>query len=104
MKSRFVVFAFFAALLAHLPSASSAERTVALGVKMGCPTCPYIVKRSLQGVAGVVDVEVSYEEQFAVVRFDDATTDAAALMAATARVGFPSKVMAAPRVRAVEGP
>ena len=70
--------------------ALSAERMVTLDVKMSCPSCPFIVKRTLQGVAGVSDVAVSYEEQTATVRFDDDKTTVAALTRATAEVGFPS--------------
>lgn len=83
-------FAFSVGLLAESQAALSAERTVALNVKMWCASCPYIVKRTLQSVAGVNDVTVSYERQQAVVRFDDKRTSVAALTEATAGVGFPS--------------
>ena len=73
-------------------SALSAEQTVGLSVKMDCPSCPYIIKRSLQKVSGVLAVSVSYDDQVAVVRFDDAKTDTTALMSATRAVGFPSTV------------
>ena len=71
----------------------SAERTVDLAIKMDCPTCPYMVKRSLQKVSGVLAVNVSYDEQAATVRFDDAKTDTTALTNATKAVGFPSTVV-----------
>lgn len=80
-------------LVGHSGVASSAERTVGLDVKMDCPTCPYIVKRSLQNVSGVLKVKVSYGDQKATVRFDDAKTDTNALTAATKAVGFPSTVV-----------
>ena len=72
-------------------AAISGEQTVTLNVGMDCPTCPYIVKRSLQRVGGVLDVKVSYADQIAVVRFDDGRTSVGALTQATASVGFPSK-------------
>lgn len=81
-----------AVLIGYSGAAVSAERTVSLGVKMSCPTCPYIVKRSLQKVSGVSEVKVSYADQTAVVRFDDAKTDVTALTDATKAVGFPSTV------------
>ena len=81
------------AVIGHAGAAVSAERTVSLGVKMSCPTCPYIVKKSLQKVSGVSEVKVSYAEQTATVRFDDAKTDATALTNATKAVGFPSTVI-----------
>tara|TARA_R110000868_G_scaffold198069_1_gene444326 strand:+ start:6352 stop:6636 length:285 start_codon:yes stop_codon:yes gene_type:complete len=80
-------------LVGHSGMAFTAERTVGLDVKMDCPTCPYIVKRSLQKVSGVLKVQVSYGEQRATVRFDDAKTDTTALMEATKAVGFPSAVV-----------
>ena len=81
-------------LFAGAGPALSAERMVTLDVKMSCPSCPFIVKRTLQGVAGVSDVAVSYEEQTATVRFDDDKTDVTALTQATADVGFPSEPLA----------
>ena len=87
-----LTLAFSVGLLGGSPAALSAERTVALNVRMWCASCPYIVKRSLQGVAGVLDVNVFYDEQRAVVRFDDERTSVAALTKATADVGFPSTV------------
>ncbi len=80
-------------LIGHSGAAVSAERTVSLGVKMSCPTCPYIVKQSLKKISGVREVKVSYAEQTATVRFDDAKTDATALTNATKAVGFPSTVI-----------
>ncbi|MEX0696320.1 MAG: cation transporter [Dongiaceae bacterium] len=73
-------------------AAGAAERTVTLAVdNMSCVTCPYIVKQSLAAVRGVSAVEVSYEAKTAVVTFEDDATDLAALTAATAGVGFPSR-------------
>ncbi|ORE97021.1 MULTISPECIES: cation transporter [Aurantimonadaceae] len=70
----------------------AAERTVTLAVdNMTCVTCPYIVEQALSAVPGVTDVEVSFESATAVVTFDDAAADPAALMAATTNAGFPSR-------------
>lgn len=88
-----LVFAVFVGIFVGSQPTLSAEQTVALNVKMWCASCPYIVKRSLQDVAGVKDVKVSYEQQQAVVRFDDESTSVAALTKATAGVGFPSTVV-----------
>lgn len=96
MKRRFALALFGASFLGGLvgptPAALAAERTVTLDVPMSCPTCPYIVKRSLQQTAGVLDVSVSYDAQTATVRYDDEKATIAALTQATADVGFPSKV------------
>ena len=93
MQRRLIGLFFAVALLGQSGTAVSAERTVGLGVEMSCPTCPYIVKRSLQKVSGVLEVKVSYAEQTAIVRFDDAKTTISALTDATKAVGFPSSVI-----------
>ncbi len=91
---RLIAAALFA--IAALWSASGAlavERTITLSVEnMFCASCPYIVKQSLIRVEGVKEVSVSFKRKTAVVTFDDDATDAAALTAATAGMGFPSEV------------
>jgi len=93
MKRHLVGLFTVLVLAGYSGTALSAEQTVGLSVKMDCPTCPYIVKRSLQKVSGVLAVNVSYDGQAATVRFDDAKTDTAALTNATKVVGFPSTVV-----------
>ncbi len=86
--------AFAALMLLAAHGASAGERTVTLKVdNLFCATCPYIVKQALSRISGVTEVEVSYQEKTAVVTFDDRKTDVAALMAATARTGFPANVI-----------
>ena len=82
------------ALLGGSLPALSAEQTVTLNVNMWCSACSYIIKRTLAEVPGVLDVNVSYDDQVAIVRFDDGKTDVTALTQATADVGFPSKPLA----------
>ena len=88
------VLAFLPVLLSSSPPAVSAEQTVTLSVDMWCASCPYIIKQTLARVPGVLDVIVSYDDQVAIVRFDDDRTDVAALTQATADVGFPSEPLA----------
>ncbi len=72
--------------------ALAAERTVTLKVdNMTCVTCLYIVRASLAEVPGVSKVEVSFDDEIAVVTYDDTTANLAALVAATAKFGFPSQ-------------
>jgi len=79
------------ALAAMAMPAHAAERSVTLKVEgMTCAGCPYQVKRSLTKVEGVRSAEVSLETKRAVVTYDDAETNVAALTAATAEAGFPS--------------
>jgi len=95
MKRGFIAMALGASLLGTLagaaPAAYAAQRSVTLEVPMWCVSCPYIVKRSLERVAGVLDVAVSYDAQTATVRYEEEQTTVEALMQATADVGFPSK-------------
>ena len=90
----FTVLAFLAVFLGASLPVLSAEQTVTLSVKMWCPSCPYIIKRTLAQVPGVLDVDVSYDDQVAIVRFDDDKTDVTMLTEATADVGFPSEPLA----------
>ncbi|MCH7944000.1 MAG: cation transporter, partial [Proteobacteria bacterium] len=74
--------------------ASSAEQTITLRVARWCASCPYIIKQTLARVPGVLDVAVSFDDQVAIVRFDNDETDVTALTQATADVGFPSQPLA----------
>ncbi len=80
-------------LLALSGGARAAEQTVTLQVDMWCPSCPYIIKRTLADIDGVKEVTISYAKQIAVVRFDNERTGVSALTQATADLGFPSTVM-----------
>lgn len=59
---------------------------------MNCAVCPITVKKSLIDVDGVTSAEVSYQNKQAVVTFDDAKTNAKALIEATTNAGYPSTV------------
>jgi mercuric ion binding protein len=79
------------ALLLPASAAFAGEQTMTLAVQnMYCAACPHTVKASLEAVAGVGKVAVSYKNKTAVVTFDDTRTDAAALIAATTNAGYPS--------------
>ena len=74
--------------------ARAAEQSVLLAIdNLFCASCPYIVRQTLLRVPGVHFAEVSYEDKTALVVFDDSQTDAAALTEATARNGFPSRLL-----------
>ena len=78
--------------LAAMP-AMAAEHTVTLKVdNMTCASCPLIVKKSLTKVNGVSAAQVSYEKETATVTFDDSKTTVAALVDATTKAGYPSKL------------
>ena len=74
-------------------TAHAAIRVATLDVSnMSCVTCPLTVKAALKRVPGVSKIQVDFETRRALVTFDDARTDTAALLKATADVGFPASV------------
>lgn len=90
---RLITTMIFAATVLTAGLGMAAEKTVTLAVEnMYCASCPYIVKRSLQRVAGVSKVTVSYKQKTATVTFDDAKTKVAALTDATFEAGYPSEL------------
>jgi periplasmic mercuric ion binding protein len=67
------------------------EQTITLSVRnMDCAECPFVVRKSLEGVPGVARVTVSFKEKTAVVTYDDSKVGPDALTAATTNVGYPS--------------
>jgi len=61
-------------------TAFAAERTVTLTVQnMYCADCPFIVKKSLEGVPGVAKATVSYKDKTAIVTYDESKVDLKAL-------------------------
>ncbi len=82
--------AVLALAVAALPS-FAAQRQVTLTVPtMDCATCPVTIKVALMKVPGVSKAVVSYKHRTAVVTFDDAKADVAALTHATDGAGYPS--------------
>ena len=72
-------------------TALAAEKTITLAVKnMYCADCPFIVKKSLEGVPGVAKATVSYKDKTAIVTYDDSMADVQALTTATTKAGYPS--------------
>ena len=80
-----------AALAVAAAPALAASRQVTLTVPtMDCATCPVTIRVALMKVPGVSKAVVSYKHRTALVTFDDAKTDVAALTRATDGVGYPS--------------
>jgi mercuric ion binding protein len=57
---------------------------------MYCADCPFIVKKSLEGVRGVAKAVVSLKDKTAIVTFDDTKADVKALRNATTKAGYSS--------------
>lgn len=90
MKKLITVLALSAALSAP---AWAATQTVTLSVTgMTCATCPITIKKALNKVEGVENIEVNLEKKEALVTFDDAKTTVEALLEATKNAGYPSTV------------
>lgn len=86
--------ALVALAITAAPAATAAERTVTLAIKnMSCVTCGPIIQKSLARAPGVRRVAVSVKTGAATVVFDDAKANVAALTTATAKAGFPSRVV-----------
>ncbi|HET9088531.1 MAG TPA: mercury resistance system periplasmic binding protein MerP [Acidobacteriaceae bacterium] len=71
----------------------TATKSITLQVPgMTCPTCPITIKKTLLKQPGVSAVNVMYAKRELAVKFDDAKTTPAAIMKATASIGFPSQL------------
>lgn len=79
-------------------NAFAATRNVTLKVPgMTCPTCPITLKKVLGRVAGVQSISINYAQKEVVVQFDDTRTTEAALLNATAQIGFPAQISTTPK-------
>jgi periplasmic mercuric ion binding protein len=84
-------------LLAAGGALAAPPQTVALAVEnMTCGTCPIVVKKALEKVAGVSATAVDFDKKTATVTFDPDKTSTARLTQATTEAGFPSKLIAKP--------
>ena len=71
--------------------AFAVEQTVSMKVeRMSCALCPLTVRKAMERVDGVQDVEVNYDTKIATVTFDDAKTTAAEVAQASTDVGYPA--------------
>jgi mercuric ion binding protein len=90
MKKLITVLALSTALIAP---AWAATQMVTLSVTgMTCAACPITIKKALNKVEGVENIEVNLEKKEALVTFDDAKTTVEALLEATTNAGYPSTV------------
>jgi mercuric ion binding protein len=63
---------------------------------MTCGTCPIVVKKALERVAGVSATTIDFDKKTATVTFDPDKASAARLIQATTEAGFPSQLIAKP--------
>lgn len=89
----FVLFALVGLSASNLFADPVDETTVSFTIeKMTCATCPIAVKKAMQRVDGVKDVEVDYDLKTATVRFDASATSANEIGTASTNVGFPARL------------
>jgi len=92
MKNLKISVATVFAMLVLTASAWAAPKTVTLNVPgMTCETCPITVRKALEKVPGVSEVEVQFEKKQVLVTFDDAKTNTDTLVKATTNAGYPSQ-------------
>lgn len=89
-------FVLLSAGLLASGAAFANEQTVTLNVANAtCELCGPVVKRSLNRVSGVLDVQMSEANGAAVarVRFEDSRTSVPALIATTTNAGYPATIV-----------
>lgn len=92
MKFVLVGFAMIGILL-HSGNVMAKEQTVTLNVEsMTCSLCPVTVRKALERTDGVKEATVSFEQNRAVVIYDDEITDVQILIDSTTNAGFPSSL------------
>jgi mercuric ion binding protein len=75
-------------------AASTGEVTTRFNIeKMNCPLCPITVRKSMENVPGVKQVEVDYEMKIATVIFDPAQTTKSQIANASTDIGYPASVL-----------
>lgn len=92
---KILAFVLLTAVLFASGAASANEQTVTLNVANAtCELCGPIVKRSLNRVSGVLDVQMSETNGAAVarVRFEDSRTSVPVLITATTNAGYPASI------------
>ena len=61
--------------------------------KMTCAACPITVKKAMQRVNGVIDVDIDFDTKTAVATFDPTITNADEIAAASTGVGYPATIV-----------
>jgi mercuric ion binding protein len=83
-----------ALLMVTVVYVEAAEQSVVMDIEgMTCPLCPIAVKKSLSGVDGVKEVEVSLEEKKAWLTVEESVTDETFVDAVKKAGSFKGKVV-----------
>jgi mercuric ion binding protein len=90
MRSLAAVLAL-AAILGSGPPAAAADRTVTLRVMhMTCALCPIIVRKAIETIPGVAQIDVSMESGTATVVYNEVATNPTELAETIANAGYPA--------------
>lgn len=91
---KLIIIGLFALLALSASFAFAADKTITLSVPdMNCPSCPYIVEKSISSVEGVQSAKVELKTRTCSVTFDDAVASIEDILGATAGIGFKSSVV-----------
>lgn len=79
-------------IAAPLAALAGTPQTVVLDMQnMTCSLCTVTVKKALEKVAGVANVQIDYNKRTATVKYDPDRASPATLVKATTQAGFPAK-------------
>jgi mercuric ion binding protein len=71
---------------------AASERIQSFAIEnMYCASCPFIVRRAIESVAGVRSVRVDFAEKTATVVYDPSVTTVDTIADAPARSGYPTR-------------
>jgi mercuric ion binding protein len=79
------------AALSGMSPSTAADRTVTLRVMhMTCALCPLIVRKAVETIPGVKEIDVSLESGTATVVYNDVATNPTELAETIANAGYPA--------------
>jgi len=80
-------------VLVSSAQAAETELTATFDVPgMTCALCPVTVRKAMEGVEGVRQVDIDFDARTATVVFDPSVTTIEAIAAASANAGYPAEV------------
>ena len=88
-----LVMLVFVLTVTGISAANQSMSTATFEVeKMTCATCPITVRKAMQRVEGVREVDVDFESKMATVTYDSSATSAQEIADASSDVGFPAHI------------
>ncbi len=89
--ARYVLALLLTGIFASAAPSFAADATVTFDVeRMTCKLCPLTVRKAMEGVEGVVDAKVDYDNKTATVTFDNERTTPDEIAAASTEIGYPA--------------